>query len=82
MPESMRLRLDRNDRELRLARLREKLGIEKERWKADVIDAALINLDETIDNHESFEGDPTVAKEFNTKIVRSHYRTNVETRLP
>lgn len=82
MPESMRYRLDRNDRELLLARLREKLDIEKSRWKADVLDAALINLDETIDNHQSFDGDPTVAKEFNTEIVRSHYRTNVETRIP
>ena len=39
MPDSMGLRLDTNDRELKMARPRELLGIEKECWQADVVDA-------------------------------------------
>lgn len=39
MADSMRYNLDTNDRELILERLCEDLGIEKDRWKADVLDA-------------------------------------------
>lgn len=68
-----------DDRELLMDRLMAKLDSPN---KSDVIDAALKNLDETIRNHEEFDGNPELAKQFNTQIVRSHYRTNVEVRRP
>lgn len=79
MPDSMRLRLDAKDRELRLERLAEQLGIEKEPYKADVIDAALVHLEESIENLEEArdELEPTTIQKFNTSVVGLKYRTSI-----
>lgn len=48
-----------------------------ERYRTDLYRLALLNLVDTIENHENFEGNPEVAKQFNTRAVRSKYRINV-----
>jgi hypothetical protein len=51
-------------------------------FRAALYDAALKNLIETIENHQEYDGNPQLAKRFNTSVVRSHYRTSVDTRRP
>lgn len=80
MADSMRYNLDTNDRELILERLREDLGIEKDRWKADVLDAALLHLVESIDNMDDVrdEVNPNTIQRFNTSVLKFHYRTSID----
>lgn len=79
MADSMRYRLNQ-DREILLERLREKLDVDKERWKADVLDSALIHTLESIEAMEELRGevDPTILKRLNTPVVSCRYRTSIE----
>lgn len=76
----MRYRLNTNDREIVLERLRDELGIEKDRYKADVLDAALLHLVQSIENMESArdEVSPDVLQRFNTDVLAFHYRTSLD----
>lgn len=78
--DSMRYRLDTNDRALIIERLRDRLGIEKDRYKADVLDAALLHLAQSLDNMENAREDvsPDVIQRFNTDVVQLHYRTSLD----
>jgi len=83
MPDSMRYRLN-DERWPQMDKLREELdGLPDERWKADVLDAALTHLEESIENADDLdlgEVPPDTAKKFQTSVVRYQYRTRVETR--
>jgi hypothetical protein len=76
----MRYRLDTENREHKMNQARELLGIDKERWRADVLDAALThlieseaNIDDARDDH-----DPRVIQEIaNTSVLGLHYRTEI-----
>lgn len=78
MPSTMRLRLDDPDCERALEEARQILGIEKERWRADVIDAALAHLSESHTNLQDARGNdpPTVISDIsNTSVLKLRYRT-------
>jgi hypothetical protein len=79
MPDSMRYRLD-DDRTILMDKLRGRLGIEKDRWRADVVDAALLHLFQSFENmDEARENlDPTTIQQFNTDVLALHYRTSVD----
>lgn len=80
MPDSMRYRLD-DDRMVLMDQLRAKLGIEKDRWRADVVDAALLHLLQSFENFEQARNgdiDPTTIQQFNTDVLKLHYRTSVD----
>lgn len=80
MPETVRYRLDVGNRELLLERLREQLGIEKERWRADVLDAALVHLDQSLEAMDELRGEvnPEVLKALSTDVVDAEYRTSLK----
>jgi len=76
----MRYRLD-DDRLRKMDRARDVLGIEKERWRADVLDAALNHLLESYENMDEgrSEYDPETIKDLcNTSAFRLYYRTDIE----
>lgn len=79
MADYVRYRLD-DDRTIAMDLAREKLGIEKERWRADVLDAALMHLLESLDNMEDAREDvpPDVIQQFNTSVLKLHYRTSLD----
>lgn len=64
-------------------RAREILGIDKQRWRADVVDAALEHL---LQSHENIddardEYDPeTIQAIANTDVLALHYRTSIDSR--
>lgn len=69
-----------DERELRFDRLMAEF--DDINTKADLLDAALKHLEESIANMEGYDGDPVVAKEFQTSIVRPRYRTWLELNKP
>jgi hypothetical protein len=76
----MRYRLDTENREHKMNQAREVLGIDKERWRAVVIDAALTYLIESERNIDDAreEYDPRVIQEIaNTSVLGLHYRTEI-----
>ena len=79
MPDSMRYRLD-DDRTILMDELRGRLGIEKDRWRADVVDAALLHLFQSFENMDEAREDldPATIQRFNTDVLALHYRTSVD----
>ncbi|MFB6229298.1 MAG: hypothetical protein ABEH88_12240 [Halobacteriales archaeon] len=74
----MRYRLDTENREHKMNQAREVLDIDKERWRADVIDTGLTHLIESEANINAAreDHDPRVIQEFaNTSVLGLHCRT-------
>lgn len=70
---------ENDDRELRFDRLMAELECNT---KAGVLDAAMIHLEQSIQNHREWDGDPETAKAFATSVIRPHYRTSIEVKRP
>lgn len=51
-------------------------------FRTTLYDLALTHLIESIDNMEQFDGDPQLAKQFSTSVVRPKYRTWVDVERP
>ena len=76
----MRYRLD-DDRTILMDKLPGRLEIEKDRWRADVVDAALLHLFQSFENMDTAREDglnPSIIQQFNTDVLTLHYRTSVD----
>jgi hypothetical protein len=76
----MRYRLN-DDRTIMMDKLRGRLGIEKDHWRSDLVDAALLHLFQSFENMDEAREDgldPTTIQRFNTDVLQLHYRTAVD----
>lgn len=51
-------------------------------FRTTLYDMALTHLIESIENHNEFDGDPRIQKQFATSVVRPKYRTHLEFQRP